>query len=351
MSTTSAQNYITADTLRVTGSCMIAVASTFFLGRSVARCLHLGWRLQIEDFVISLAFVFFLSLSIAYLVIIDPMYRINAVESGETAIYPTMMEDAAVMTKVFFCTTMLLWFELWSVKAAFLLLIRRLMIGLPNYLRWWWAITLIGAVISNFTSCASMHEWFTPGLCDSHRDSVAEIASLYYAFAVDAISDLMIMILPIRLLWNLRVPTYERLGIVATFAVGSLCIIAAIVRVISIGSKAGDSTPSSSWLALWAMIEGAIAIVVACLPSFAIAVKRSQSTRHGYSYGNRATDDSKRRQQGVPLATIGSAPRFTPNRSAWSANVASSSEEDILRKPDEITIVRTTNVDHSDVDS
>lgn len=88
------------------------------------------------------------------------------------------------------------------------------MLGLPYYLRWWWATlgssisvrvaaaaiqtclandiqTLIGAVISNFTSCASMHEWFTPSQCSSRRDEIAQIASLYYAFAVDIVSDLM----------------------------------------------------------------------------------------------------------------------------------------------------------------
>lgn len=133
--------------------------------------------------------------------------------------------------------------------------------------------TLIGAIISNFTSCASMHDWFTPGQCSSRRDEIAQIASLYYAFAVDIVSDLMskcaclilwtllthkVMILPLRLVWNLRVPFYERIGIIATFGVALLCVAAAIVRVVSVGSKAGTSTPSSSWLALWAVIEGAI---------------------------------------------------------------------------------------------
>lgn len=52
-----------------------------------------------------------------------------------------------------------------------------------------------------------MHAWFTVGQCSvspacvdtdscegecsTHRDAVAEIASLYYSFAVDAISDIM----------------------------------------------------------------------------------------------------------------------------------------------------------------
>jgi len=66
------------------------------------------------------------------------------------------------------------------------------------------------------------------------------------------------MILPLRLVWNLQVPTLERVGIIATLGVASLCVVAATVRVISIGSRSGVGTPSSSWLALWAMIEGCI---------------------------------------------------------------------------------------------
>lgn len=52
---------------------------------------------------------------------------------------------------------------------------------------------------------------------------------------------------------------WEKVGIGATFAVGTLSIVASTVRVVSIGSKSGnDSTPSSTWLALWGMVEGAI---------------------------------------------------------------------------------------------
>lgn len=69
------------------------------------------------------------------------------------------------------------------------------------------------------------------------------------------------MILPLRLVWNLRVSPQEKAGIIATFGVASLCVIAAMLRVISVGSKSGISTPSSSWLALWGMIEGCIGTI------------------------------------------------------------------------------------------
>lgn len=66
------------------------------------------------------------------------------------------------------------------------------------------------------------------------------------------------MILPLRLVWNLRVSKPEKLGIIATLTMASLCVLTALARVISVGTRSGVSTPSSSWLALWGMIEGAM---------------------------------------------------------------------------------------------
>lgn len=41
------------------------------------------------------------------------------------------------------------------------------------------------------TSCSSMKAWFTPGQCGTPRDGRAQIASLYYAYAVDVLTDMM----------------------------------------------------------------------------------------------------------------------------------------------------------------
>lgn len=66
------------------------------------------------------------------------------------------------------------------------------------------------------------------------------------------------MALPIRLIWNLQMPRAEKLAIGALFCSGFVCITIALLRVVQIGVKAHNSTPSSSWLALWAEVEAAI---------------------------------------------------------------------------------------------
>lgn len=123
-----------------------------------------------------------------------------------------------------------------------------------------------------------MKAWFTPGGCQTPRDVRSQIASLYYTYAVDVLTDLMsmcilickdrvlctdvpsiVMALPIRLIWNLQMPRGEKMGIMALFGIGSILITVATLRVAQIGSKSqSSSTPSASWLALWGIVECSI---------------------------------------------------------------------------------------------
>ncbi|GLA15242.1 hypothetical protein AnigIFM62618_001758 [Aspergillus niger] len=226
---------------------MIALSSAVV----IARFSLIFWKLrslQVEDGCILLSWACFLAMSIAYIIVTPVVYKIDAYTDGKIGPWATMLSDALFMIKVFFANTMLLWASLWSVKLSFLFLYRRLLQDLP-------------------------------GECSTHRDAVAEIASLYYSFAVDAISDIMIMVLPLRLVVSLRLPLGQKISVGAVFALGTICVIMAVVRVIQIGTRANnDSTPSSSWLAFWAVIVG-------CLPAFAIIYRRTKSThRYRSSY-------------------------------------------------------------------
>ncbi|EXJ71951.1 uncharacterized protein A1O5_04453 [Cladophialophora psammophila CBS 110553] len=300
----SSQNYVSQRALLGVAYSMLGVTSVVFVARALVR-FRQPKRFQAEDFFLLLAYLFFLSLTIMYIVLTPTMFRVTDASTGKIPIYPEILDDSLFMIKIFFANTMIFWFTLYSVKFAFLCLYRRLMTGIPVYMKLWWAaagfciLTLIGCVVSNFTSCHSMHAWFTPGLCAEKRDVRAQIASLYYAYAVDVLSDLFIMFLPLRLIWNLQRPTAQKVGIGALFCVGLICIIFATIRVVQIGVKTqGHSTPSSSWLALWAIVESAVTIMVGCCPGLYSKAKEAHSTRKTsskksgmpppYNYGSHA---------------------------------------------------------------
>ncbi|KIX97937.1 uncharacterized protein Z520_06015 [Fonsecaea multimorphosa CBS 102226] len=285
----SSQNYVSQRVLLGVAYSMLGITTVVFLARALVR-VRQPKRFVAEDFFLLLAYLFFLSLTIMYIVLAPTMFRVTDATTGKIPIYPTILADSLFMIKIFFANTMIFWFTLYSVKFAFLCLYRRLMMGIPMYLKLWWAavgfcvLTLIGCVITNFTSCHSMHAWFTPGLCTEKRDVDAQIASLYYAYAVDVLSDLFIMFLPLRLIWKLQRPTAQKVGIGALFCVGLICIIFATIRVVQIGVKTqGHSTPSSSWLALWAIVESAVVIMVGCCPGLYSKAKEAHSSRKNTS--------------------------------------------------------------------
>ncbi|KAF2473677.1 uncharacterized protein BDR25DRAFT_386509 [Lindgomyces ingoldianus] len=320
------QNYVTKEQFLSTSYAMIALTSIFAIARIAIRVTR-PKALVTEDYLVFIAYILFIAMSILYIVVAPTLFRMSEIVSGEATPDVTMIKDDIFIIKVFFANAMIFWIVLWTVKFSLLALSRRLMMGLNSvYMRLWWGVfgfcvaTLIGCIASSFTSCHSMHAWFTPGECISERDVRAQFASLYYAFAVDVISDLMIMFLPIRLIWNLQMPRAQKLSVVALFCTGFVCIFFAIIRIVQIGVKADNSTtPSTSWLAFWAIIECSIAVIIGCCPAFAALYRTTRNTqRAAYSvqgYAKQPSGRSDTRDSNINLTSL-SRSKSTRNASA-----------------------------------
>ncbi|KAN0072958.1 hypothetical protein V8E54_009072 [Elaphomyces granulatus] len=326
------QNYVTEEQIIFAACAMIIVASIFFFARLGLR-LFKSVPFQLEDLFILLAFLSFLALAIGYIVAAPAMYRVTDATSG-MHFYGTIFQDGDFMLKIFFANTLLLWCVLWAVKLSFLFLYRRLFLGLSGQIQWWWAvfvftvIVFIVCVVSNFTACESLHDYFTlglspqivknTGLCISPRDVRGQFISLYFSFAVDVITDIMslssrryarrivadnvnsVMLLPTKLLWSLCLPLAQKMSVGAVFCVGVLCILMATIRVAEVASRANGGVPSGSWLAFWNIIEAGIAVITGCLPAFTIIYRKSRrSRRHGSGYNPMPNKVEK----GVPLST------------------------------------------------
>ncbi|OBT70263.1 hypothetical protein VE03_00248 [Pseudogymnoascus sp. 23342-1-I1] len=207
------------------------------------------------------------------------LYNATEIMSGKMEPYASLPADLIAMLKEFFAVQMFFWLTLWAVKWSLLFMFKRLTKGIRLYTNIWWGalaftvLTFIGCVVSGITSCSSMDAWFTAGLCDTPRDARAKAISLWYCMAVDVLGDLLIMIIPIRVLISLRITLIEKLSIGVVFIVGIITMVFAIVRVISLNSSVNGGQVSTQWLMLWAGIEGAVAIIVGCLPSFAIFIR------------------------------------------------------------------------------
>ncbi|KAJ9605216.1 hypothetical protein H2200_010606 [Cladophialophora chaetospira] len=121
-------------------------------------------------------------------------------------------------------------------------------------------------------------------------------------------------------------PTSQKVGIGGLFCIAWVCIAFATIRVIQIGVKAGNSsTPSSSWLALWGIVESAVAVIVGCCPGLYTRAKEVRSTRkstskkstgQSYIYGSRGYEKQTagpNNEAKVGYETTISAGRRSPN--------------------------------------
>ncbi len=81
------------------------------------------------------------------------------------------------------------------------------------------------------------------------------------------------MAIPIRVLLTLRITTVEKFSIGFVFLVGIITMVAAIIRSVSLYGSINGGQVSTTWLMFWAAVECGIAIIVGCLPSFAIFIR------------------------------------------------------------------------------
>ncbi|RXG43222.1 hypothetical protein VDGE_09776 [Verticillium dahliae] len=253
--------------LLATGICMVILTSAVFgfrLAISLLERRQLAW----EDGFLSAAYIVFLVISILYMLAGPTIFRLEDLAAGRIPMYPTIMDDSLRIQKTFFVTTSGLWISLWLVKASLLAVYKRLMVNLRLFTILWWVtvgiciLTLAGAITSSMLSCSSMKAWFTAGACGTQRDIEAAYISLWYSYAVDILTDILVMLLPLGLIRNLQMKMSRKLSIAGLFCLGWVCVAVSTIRVAYLGRNAVEGSsfkqPATSWLALWGIVESAM---------------------------------------------------------------------------------------------
>lgn len=134
------------------------------------------------------------------------------------------------------------------------------------------------------------------------------------------------MALPLPVLYNLRINSQQKMGLVVIFCLGLITIIFAIVRVIETNATKTHVDPI--WLALWSMIECAVAVIVACLPSLKALIRTGGTSKN---YNSRGLSNTTANKKGAirlrPLTDTTGSSRFVT-----AAQGTSTSEEHIVDK-------------------
>jgi hypothetical protein len=127
---------------------MLGLTSLVILAR-VGLNIFSPRRLTASDYLVFVAFVFYVTMCVLYIIVSPYMQRVYGVVNGDIAPYETMAEDAIVMTKMFFSAHCMFWVTLWPIKFSLLLLYRRRLVGVhKGYTIVWWIVVSICLLVS-----------------------------------------------------------------------------------------------------------------------------------------------------------------------------------------------------------
>jgi hypothetical protein len=197
------------------------------------------------------------------------------------------------------------------------------------------------------------------------------------------------MLLPLRLLWTLRISIPQKLGLACLFSLGIVVVIFTFVRLYNITKATAESTIDPTTLAdgpiilsLWSQIEASVSVIVANLPAFRSFLRRQlggpqyiskssgvtsdNHSRKMYQFNYTSKMDSNRRSrsairhQSVELLSLdGNDDDRWPITSKAAEvlgyygddrKIEKSSEDSILRTT-EIKVTRSLRIDHKRMDS
>ncbi|CAF9939787.1 MAG: hypothetical protein ALECFALPRED_008288 [Alectoria fallacina] len=175
-------------------------------------------------------------------------------------------------------------------KLSVLLLYKRIFRGALFLAFVWTMITVIviwtvAFFFANMLQCYPISENWT-GLGGSADACIDEnMMYLGQAFS-DAITDLIILAMPIPCICALQLPTKQKLGVIGMFLLGILTIAASVTKLvffykIAVESNSGDEdftylfTPTL----YWPMVESSLGIVGACLPLFRPVISKLSPVR------------------------------------------------------------------------
>lgn len=132
---------------------------------------------------------------------------------------------------------------LYAIKLSLLSLYRHLLHGLPALYRRIWLFIVVfcvlswaGSLISMFVTCTDIKAQFKDGICGRAEGEIMRIRiSLYLSYALDVLTDIMVMALPIRLTWGLQMERGQRVGLSVLFGSGLIVVVFATLRVVKVG--------------------------------------------------------------------------------------------------------------------
>ncbi|KAJ4306852.1 hypothetical protein N0V88_000223 [Collariella sp. IMI 366227] len=285
--------------------------ATIFVGLRLAVRLRQHRSLLSDDYWVIFAWACLLTMSILQMQQRPAIWYFTYVKSR--VFLPKSQDEVngwqAEMKRWQMPIIMLFYTVLWSVKASFLAIFRRLVQPVTILRRLWYAIAVfavlgyLACILQTALACRPPGDFFTPGKCNSASDFWMQRFGMKLATGLDITTDLLIMGLPIAILPSLQLDLRRKIGLAAAFSLGFVIIAVSIVRMTQVTLFSGDAIDIIG-LAVWGAIESCTAVIVgSLLPLKAVLSRRVRDYSSGRK--NNANLATVMVAQSIPLDDMG----------------------------------------------
>ncbi|KAL2278487.1 hypothetical protein FJTKL_14409 [Diaporthe vaccinii] len=237
-------------------------------------------RLFVEDYLMGFALSITISTGVVLHTYLADIY-LTSLPQEATGMSPgDYLSHVTVVWRVDGVAIILLALGIWTIKINFMLIFYRLGHQIRAYATFWWASVVVivacGAVLLGILPYDCMFE--DSGWVNAHCSTASKMSYIYSVYeanvAVDVVSDFIIIVFPISILWNAGISLCQKLVLSSIFSLVAFTIAVTIVRgsiffgVYKSGDDASRKGLDPSWMVFWWFIELIVSFVVACLVSF-----------------------------------------------------------------------------------
>lgn len=283
------------------GAAISVAIARIILRLHANKGLRLAKRLQLDDWLLVVACA---SLTAGTAVLFDAtptVYLIEATSLNPTGLFGgggagikdlnTLLVKLDFFARFNWIYLILTWTTIFAVKFGFLSFFRTLVARLPGIHLYWRIVVGVTIIVYLFSLVDGVVACPHVGLraLSCSVDYARKIGAI--AIALDILTDVMILAIPLNILWRVKMQTQQKLGLAAFLCLQVLMIVLAIIR---ISGFVYHDAFDMGWVYLWQQIESCVSVSAISLTAFRIMFVANASRRSGRNPWQ-WTDSFKRR--------------------------------------------------------
>ncbi|MCJ1362616.1 hypothetical protein MMC16_001721 [Acarospora aff. strigata] len=231
-------------------------------------------RLQLDDYLLIFAFIcltaatvlLYIGTSVIYFIEEVTLNGIGATQAVGMAVF---LQRLVYYQKINWAYLALSWTTIFFVKFAFLSFFRPLVDRLPSMHMYWRIVVGFTALVFAFAVCDAFIVCPQLGLealqCSGPAKLNTALAIGATVISLDIVTDVLILIIPVLLLWRVQIKPHQKLGLGAFLCLSVVMVIVAITRASGLFYH---GVFDNSWIFLWQQVESCAAVTMISLTAF-----------------------------------------------------------------------------------